>query len=133
MLDIHEMFDPVPVLRIPQFSEEVVGLERLREMGQTMDGDSGPAAVLVTERPYHIAQIDGEFQIPARFIARSKASLVRRGDELIVCMGAARRNTALARMDHYGARLEDGLLRVRFAPRARARGEAETVSQTPAE
>ena len=81
MREIHSMFDPLPVLQIPQFPEEVVGLERLRVMGELMHGDHDPAAVLVRERPFHIAQVDGQFelQIPAPFIDRSEAALIRRG------------------------------------------------------
>ena len=133
MREIHSMFDPVPVLQIPQFPEEVVGLDRLRAMGELMHGDDDPAAVLVRERPYHIAQIDGEFefQIPAPFIDRRDAALIRRGDELVVRMGAARRNIvlprALARMEHQRARLEDGQLRIRFVPRSSAESPSDAA------
>ncbi len=62
---------------------------------------------------------------------------MRRGDELIVRMGAARRNIVLprtlARMDHYGARLEDGILHIRFAPPVRGRDDAENAPQPPVE
>ena len=134
MREIHAMFDPLPVLQIPQFPEEVVGLERLRVMGELMHGDHDPAAVLVRERPFHIAQVDGQFelQIPAPFIDRSDAALIRRGDELVVRMGAARRNIvlprALARMEHQGARLEEGQLRIRFAPRTSAEPPSDADS-----
>ena len=98
-----------------------------------MHGDDDPAAVLVRERPYHIAQIDGEFefQIPAPFIDRRDAALIRRGDELVVRMGAARRNIvlprALARMEHQRARLEDGQLRIRFVPRSSAESPSDAA------
>ena len=121
--DIYEMFDPVPIFQVPQFSEEVVGLKMLRTMADILHGDTDPAAVLNQRKPYHIRQLDDgfEFEIPAPFVAKANASLVRRGDELIVRMGAARRiivlPRVLARLRHESAKLEDGVLRVRFVAR----------------
>ncbi len=121
---IHEVFDPIPVLTVPQFADEVVGLESLRCVGEHLHGDADPAAVLVSEKPYRIKQDECgfEFEIPAPFVTKAEASLVRRGDELVVRMGSARRNIvlprALARMRHEAATLDDGRLRIRFTPPA---------------
>ena len=121
--DIHAMFDPIPILRVQQFSHEVLGLERLRSMGAQMHADCDPADRLIDYKPYEIVEVEGgfEFRIPAPFLEKSDASLIRRGDELVIRMGAARRNIVLprvlARMTHSGARLEDGQLRVRFLAR----------------
>ena len=128
--DIHTMFDPIPILRVHQFPQEVLGLERLRTMGDQMHADCEPAERLIDYKPYEIVDVEGgfEFRIPAPFLQKSEASLIRRGDELVIRMGAARRNIVLprvlARMTHSGARLEDGQLRVRFQARdtAVARG-----------
>lgn len=120
--DIHAMFEPVPILEVPQYPDEVVGLEKLRRMADAMHGSDDPSAVLVTDKPYCVEAMDGgyEFQIPAPFIDKTATSLIRRGDELVVKMGAARRNIilprVLARMEHRSATLEDGVLRIRFAP-----------------
>jgi arsenite-transporting ATPase len=121
--DIHAMFDPIPILRVEHFPEEVVGLQRLRVMGDQMHATSDPAERLIDYKPYEIAEVEGgfEFRIPAPFLEKSDASLIRRGDELVIRMGAARRNIVLprilARMTHSGARLEGGQLRVRFSAR----------------
>jgi len=123
LTDIDAMFDPIPILHVPQFPDEVVGLAMLRRMAEAMHGDSDPAAVLVTEKAYHIRPIDGgyEFQIPAPFVEKPEASLMRHGDELIVRMGAARRNIVLprvlARMQHSSGKLENGYLTIEFTPR----------------
>ncbi len=120
--DIQAMFKPAPILEVPQFPDEVVGLEALRPMAAAMHGDNDPSAVMVTDKPYRVEATDGgyEFQIPAPFIEKTATSLVRRGDELVVRMGAARRNIilprVLARMQHRSAALKDGVLRIRFAP-----------------
>ncbi len=126
--DIHAMFDPAPVLQIEQFPDEVLGLTRLRTMGRRMHARRRPEAVLVTDKPFEIAETAGgfEFRIPAPFLKKTEASLVRRGDELVIRMGAARRNIVLprilARMRHSGARLQDGQLRVHFTPHRGGRG-----------
>ena len=130
--DIHAMFDPIPILRVHQYSHEVVGLERLRVMGAQMHADCEPADRLIDYKPYEIVEVDGgfEFRIPAPFLEKSEASLIRRGDELVIRMGAARRNIVLprvlARMTHSGARLEDGQLRIRFSPRRAAAATARS-------
>ena len=119
---VKDMFEPISILHVPQFEQEVVGLDMLRRVGAAMHGDRGPAAVLSSERPYRITQVAGgyEFEIPAPFVAKGEVSLVRRGDELIVQMGAARRNIllprSLARLEHQSARLDTGILRVAFVP-----------------
>ena len=123
MKNIHEMFDPTPVLEVEQFSSEILGLEQLRKMGHLLHHNHAPEDVLITYKPYDIVPIEGgfEFQIPAQFLDKADATLVRRGDELVIRMGAARRNIvlprALARMKHSQARLENGRLLVRFTPR----------------
>ena len=132
--DIHAMFDPIPILRVHQFPEEVVGLERLRTMGAQMHASCEPAERLIDYKPYEIAEVTGgfEFRIPAPFLEKSDASLIRRGDELVIRMGAARRNIVLprvlARMTHSGARLEDGQLRIRFTPRQPAAAATRSPS-----
>lgn len=132
--DIHAMFDPIPILRVHQFPEEVVGLERLRTMGAQMHATCEPAERLIDYKPYEIAEVTGgfEFRIPAPFLEKSDASLIRRGDELVIRMGAARRNIVLprvlARMTHSGARLEDGQLRIRFTPRQPAAAATRSPS-----
>ncbi len=132
--DIHAMFDPIPILQVHQFAEEVVGLERLRVMGAQMHATCAPAERLIDYKPYEIAEVKGgfEFRIPAPFLEKSNASLIRRGDELVIRMGAARRNIVLprvlARMTHSGARLEDGQLRIRFSPRQPTASAARSPS-----
>jgi len=124
MAEIHAMFDPIPILLVPQFDQEVVGLAMLGRMGAVLHGDGDPRAVLASEKPYKIVQVDSgyELQIPAPFVAKDDVALVRRGDELVVRMGAARRNIilprTLARMQHQSAKMDAGVLHIRFAPPA---------------
>lgn len=121
--NIHESFGPTPVLEVEQFSSEILGLEQLRKMGHQLHHNHAPEDVLITYKPYEIVPIEGgfEFQIPAQFLDKADATLVRRGDEFVIRMGAARRNIVLprvlARMKHSQARLENGRLLVRFTPR----------------
>ena len=102
-------------------------------MGAQMHATCEPADRLIDYKPYEIVEVSGgfEFRIPAPFLDKSDASLIRRGDELIIRMGAARRNIVLprvlARMTHSGARLEDGQLRVRFSARESAAVTARSL------
>ena len=44
---VEEQFAPVPVRTIPFFDKEMVGIERLAELGQALFGDTDPHAVPV--------------------------------------------------------------------------------------
>jgi arsenite-transporting ATPase len=69
--------------------------------------------------------------MPLPLASASDLELARHGDELIITVGSYRRvlplPAALARAVVAGAKLDDGQLQVRFAPRAVPRTEGGTV------
>src|SRR6202166_5108191 len=50
--EIEEYFDPVAMKRVPLFTHEVLGRERLIELANVLYGDEDPALVVRTEAPY---------------------------------------------------------------------------------
>ena len=51
--EIDRYFAPVPVKRVPLFTHEVLGRERLEELARSLyDGKEDPAAVTRTNAPY---------------------------------------------------------------------------------
>ena len=51
--EIDRYFAPVPVKRVPLFTHEVLGRERLEELARSLyDGKEDPAAITRTEAPY---------------------------------------------------------------------------------
>ena len=51
---VEEQFAPVPVRTIPFFDKEMVGIERLAELGRALFGDSDPSEFLYRGRPYSV-------------------------------------------------------------------------------
>jgi arsenite-transporting ATPase len=96
--EIEEYFDPVPVTRVPLFTQEVLGIERLKEVANVLykEGDD-PAAVTRTDRPYSFEKKDGQYciHIELPFAVKGEIGLFKKGDELVVEIGTLRRHIGL--------------------------------------
>jgi arsenite/tail-anchored protein-transporting ATPase len=127
---VEDQFAPVPVRTIPYFDQEIVGLRQLAELGRALFGDSDPAHFLYRGRPYYVRREDGGYTLSLElpFTSREEISLSRNADELVLQVGSWRRNLVLPRLlldaPTRGARMEDRVLKVRFAepPRNTAGG-----------
>ena len=117
---VHQIFAPIPILEIPLFPREVVGLPMLEKMGEALFGAGDPTEFMHHGQTFHIEQTSGgcEVVIPSPNVRKSDIDLVRHGDELIVRMGSMKRHIVLPRsmmrFRHIGARLEDSALRIKF-------------------
>src|SRR6266700_7496613 len=62
--EIEAYFAPVPVKRVPLFTHEVLGRERLEDLARLLyGGREDPAAVTRTEAPYEFVKSDGHYQV----------------------------------------------------------------------
>src|SRR5215470_3888990 len=62
--EIERYFAPVPVKRVPLFTHEVLGRERLEELARSLYAPGAdPAAVTRTEAPYTFAKVDSHYEI----------------------------------------------------------------------
>lgn len=92
--DVEHSFVPLPIRRVPYYAEEVVGLEKLRVMGQDIYGDSDPTAVLYREAPMDISKLhDGTYRVKLKlpFADVNQLDLFQNGDELVIQIGDFRR------------------------------------------
>jgi arsenite-transporting ATPase len=132
---IDESFAPLPVLDVPLFDREVVGLEMLREMGRAIFGEQDPAAVLYTGEEQRIVEEAEGYTLHVPLPLPSGKIQVNRlsSDELIVHIGNRKRRLSLphtlAAMRIAEARHEDSTLCIRFAPAA---GSPEPQTSAPA-
>jgi arsenite/tail-anchored protein-transporting ATPase len=123
---VDQEFGPVPVRTIPQFDHEMVGVDRLREIGVALFGDGDPTAVHYRGRPYRVSREDGMYvlQVALPFTGREELHLSRRSDELVLQVGAWRRTLVLPRAlidaPTKGAKMSDGTLRIQFEAPAKA-------------
>ncbi|MGE5488820.1 MAG: ArsA family ATPase [bacterium] len=112
-------FAPVPVKRVPLFTREVLGRERLEELADVLypEGED-PAAVTRTERPYSFVKSDGKYEVRLTlpFASKGEVGLFKKGDELVVEIGSFRRHiglpTSMAALVPARARLEQRVLTV---------------------
>lgn len=125
---VEEAFAPLPILPVPLFDHEVVGLDALDRMGQAIFGDTDPSRIMYRTQPHLIDKVEDGYvlSIPLPFAAKGDVEVHGTGDELIIRLGMVRRNIVLPRAlverRHRRATLQNGVLRIEFssAPRQAA-------------
>src|SRR6266436_583400 len=119
LAEIEAYFAPVKVKRVPLFTHEMLGRERLQELARSLYGEKDdPAVVTRTEAPYTFEKMDGYYAVRLRlpFAAKGEVGLFKKGDELVVEIGTLRRHiglpTSMASLSPCKARLENKILTV---------------------
>ena len=123
---VEEAFSPLPILDVPWFDDEVVGVEMLRRMGAALYDAQDPTTIYYIGQSQEVRKTNGVYQLrlPLPFVEKSDIKLTRSmHDELIVHIGNWKRNIALPRvlagLPVQGARYEERDLVVLFkAPEA---------------
>ena len=117
--EIEEYFAPVPVKKVPLFSHEVLGRQRLEDLARVLYAeDEDPSAVTRTEKPYTFGKQNGlyEIRVLLPFATKGEIELFKKGDELVVQIGTFRRHIGLPRsmtaLSPSRARLESKVLTV---------------------
>jgi arsenite-transporting ATPase len=117
--ELEEYFAPVPVRRVPLFSHEVLGPQRLQDLAKVLYAEGeDPSAVTQTDRPYSFGKQNGTYEVRLMlpFATKGEVGLFKKGDELVVEIGTLRRHIGLPRsmatMVPAKARLEHRILTV---------------------
>lgn len=117
--EIDAYFAPVPVKRVPLFTHEVLGRDRLEELARSLYADDeDPAAVTRTEAPFSFVKRNGGYEVRLQlpFAAKGEVGLFKKGDELVVEIGTLRRHvglpTSMAGLSPSKAKLENRVLTV---------------------
>ncbi|MDA0165791.1 ArsA family ATPase [Solirubrobacter ginsenosidimutans] len=119
-LDLVASAFAVPVLKAPYFASEVIGEERLDELGAAIFADTDPAAVLHDRLTQELTVTDGgaSLRLDLPFAQRGDISLKKIGLELVVRVDGHKRTIvlpgALAGFKPISAVLEEGSLVVGF-------------------
>ncbi|MEI7642837.1 MAG: TRC40/GET3/ArsA family transport-energizing ATPase [Chloroflexales bacterium] len=117
---VSEMFEPLPILRSPHFSREIVGTELLSVLADKLFGDSDPAAFLYRGPVQRVEKTgDGyDLIVPLPFASEDQVHLAQNADELLISVGWHRHRIvlpqSLARLRALDAYFEDDALRVIF-------------------
>lgn len=117
---VEEGFADVDIRRLRLFDEEMVGVDRLRVLGEELFGDTDPTERLSEGRPFRVEDA-GEnvvMVVGMPFVEHSDVDLMRHDHELFVTVGTYRRSIvlpdSLRRRHVLGAKLREGELRVTF-------------------
>ena len=122
---VEKTFHPIPIRRAPFFNREMVGVDLLRELSQTLYGAEDPTQFFYRGRPYQVARESGGFllSVDLPFTDKDQINLSRHADELVIDLGTWRRTLVLPRIlvnaPTEGARFDDGTLKIRFGSPAR--------------
>ncbi|HEX6493402.1 MAG TPA: ArsA family ATPase, partial [Candidatus Dormibacteraeota bacterium] len=99
---------------------EVVGLDSLGEMADSIFGPLDPAAIMYHEVPQRVRKSGSEYELLLHlpFVSRAELGVTHREGELFVTVGPYKREISLPRVLKgkavTAAKLEEGMLRVVF-------------------
>ncbi len=117
--EIEEYFAPVRVKRVPLFTAEVLGAERLEKLAAVLyPNGEDPAALTRVEKPFSFVKENGRYEVRLHlpFATKGEIGLFKKGDELVVEIGSLRRHiglpTSMAGLTPTRARLDHKLLTV---------------------
>ena len=117
---VREGFADVDVRELRLFDEEMVGLDRLRLVGEELYGDRDPTEHFSQGRPFRVED-EGDnvvLALSVPFAEKGEVDVLRHGDELFITVGPYRRSfvlpDSLKRREVRRAQLVDAELRVTF-------------------
>lgn len=122
--EVSRAFADVANLHLRLFDEEMVGLDKLRLLGDELYGDGDPTRRLSTTTPFRVEEEDDliVLVLAVPLADRTQVDVMRHGDELFVTVGPYRRSLllpdSLLRRQVLRAKLEDGWLRISFGDSA---------------
>jgi arsenite-transporting ATPase len=129
--EIEDRFTPLPIFSLPLMEQEVVGMDMLKKTSEELFKDRDPMQIFYKGKTHQFTKENGQYILSFDFpySRKEEISLIKNNDELIVQVGAYRRNINLpktvASLPVKGAKLEDKKLIIRFA------GNDEDLSKQP--
>jgi arsenite-transporting ATPase len=121
---VQEAFAPLPILELPLSENEIVGRRRLLDAARLLYGDRDPTVRLFTGVPQKVERKGKRYvlTLAAPFTERGKVDISQKGDDLMVRVGAYKRNLALPRtlagLQATGAQLDGERLLITFSREA---------------
>lgn len=118
--EVEEAFYPLPILKLPLFEREIMGLEMLKQTAEQLFGDEDPSKVMFHGETQTVTRKeDGyEMTIPLPFVEKEEVELIQMEYELIVKVGKYKRDIILPRvlagLKAAGARFEESRLILDF-------------------
>jgi len=121
---VQQAFSPIPLFKVPMFSQEVVGIDMLRRTAAAAFGDLDPAQVFHVGQLYDVSKSEGLYRLSLSLplASREDIDLTRKREELVVKVGGHKHNVllpdTLARLPVQSAKYEGDSLVVTFGERS---------------
>jgi arsenite-transporting ATPase len=118
--EVEASFGALPIFKVRLYEREVVGIDALRQMANDIYGDRDPTERFADSKPMRIVKRGKDYwlELHLPFTEKGEVQLMRKGDELIIRVGTIKRHLVLphilAKQEPKGAKLENGILQVRF-------------------
>lgn len=92
-------FNPLPILEVPLFREEILGYNQLKQLGEKLYAGRDPLDRFYSEEPFRLDKANGVYRLQMRlpFITRDDVDLNVLSEELIVRIGTYKRHIPLPR------------------------------------
>ena len=122
LVEVRELFSPLPVLLAPLQEDEVTGVARLAAHGDEIFREQSPSACLCRAPRLRFAKGEAGYRVelPLPHATRAELDVVKIGDELIIRSGSRRRALKLPgrmrSLELARAQLDDGRLIVHLTP-----------------
>jgi arsenite-transporting ATPase len=119
--EIYQSFSPIPVMKVPLYEREMVGIDLLDRLGVELYGDTDPTARMHDDEPMKITKRSTGYELSLHlpFAGKTDLDLMRKGDDLYVRVGSYKRTfllpSVLTRLEIGGATFEDDRLVIGFS------------------
>ncbi len=117
---VHSYFHPVPIFSAPFYQKEVIGIERLTELGEHIYRGRDPSDIFYEHNPFIFVNQDDKHVIKLHlpFVKKDEVDLIKIGEELVIRIGNFKKNIILPRtfvgLEPKKAKLENEYLAVEF-------------------
>jgi arsenite-transporting ATPase len=118
---VEQAFSPVPILRTRLFDHEIVGVDNLTEMAESIYGSDDPSQIYYRAVPQRLQKIGNRYELSLQlpFVGKEDVDITHREGELYVTVGPYKREISLPRVLNgkkvTRGKLEEGMLSVTFA------------------
>ena len=94
---IHSTFAPLPIWESPYYSREVLGIEELSTLGETIFGEKDPTQVFYRGAVQEVTRQGDMYvlRLPLPHVEMDKVVMTKRGDEMIIEIGNFKRDITL--------------------------------------
>ncbi|NVL89702.1 MAG: ArsA family ATPase [Desulfobacterales bacterium] len=118
--ETEQLFSPIPILKVPMLSDQVVGMAELSKLAKEIYGKLNPEQILYADTPYTFRKDREDYflDIKIPFLTKKEVELSKRNEELIVRIGGFKRYVLLPRniatREPSGAKIERDKVIIKF-------------------